>query len=67
MIEHDPVQYVAQLAIHSQLAGHPIAAREALGELDVPQLRRLMQACTAVTSLAAQVAVNINVEAKKNT
>jgi len=61
----DIVPAVAQNAIRHQLAGRPAHAQGALAELDIPQLRRLAQACVALTSAAAQLVVNQAIEKKK--
>lgn len=63
--DRDPVPAVAQNAVRLQLAAQPNHVKQALAELNVPQLRRLMQAFTAVTSAAAQIAVVQNIEEKR--
>jgi hypothetical protein len=56
---------VAQNAIRLMLAGLPAHMNEALAELDIEDLRRLNQACHAVTSASAQRIVTLAVERKR--
>jgi hypothetical protein len=57
--------HVAQAAVRHQVNGRPTHAAEALKELDIPELRRLSQACVAVTSAAAKRIVALAIEQKQ--
>jgi hypothetical protein len=63
--DHDPVPAVVTNAIRHLLAGRTLHAREALGELDIPQLRRASQAMVQLTSVAAQIIVGLAIDDKR--
>lgn len=63
--DHDPLPAVAQNALRHELAGRRNQVKDALAELDVPALRRLMQACIVLTSAAAQCVVAQSIDAKR--
>jgi len=57
--------HVAQAAVRHQLADRTANVTDVLSELTVPELRRLSQACVAVTSAAAKMIVALAIEKKR--